>query len=114
MPDSNNTPAGWSTGDKFNAVLESAVMSEAEVAEYCRTKAIHTSQLRAWKEACVQANDWDQISSAQLKTATKTAEKRAKKLEQEILRKNSALAEAAALLILRGKLNAAFGEGEDG
>ncbi len=114
MPDSDNTPEGWSSRDKFNAVLETASLSEAEVAEYCRSKGIHTSQIALWREACMQANDWDRTSSAQLKSATKAANKRAKKLETELLRKDKALAEAAALLVLRGKLNALFGEDEDG
>ena len=113
MPDSNNTPQGWSSRDKFTAVLETATMSEAEVAEYCRSKGIHTSQISAWREACMQANDWERESSVQLKSATKAADKRAQKLERELLRKEKALAEAAALLVLRGKLNALYGEDED-
>lgn len=114
MPDSNNTPQGWSSRDKFTAVMETASMSKAEVAEYCRSKGIHTSQIDAWREACMQANDWDRESNAQLKSATKAADKRTKKLERELLRKEKALAEAAALLVLRGKLDALFGEDEDG
>ena len=113
MPDSTNTPEGWSSRDKFSAVLETATMSQAEVAEYCRSKAIHTSQIEAWREACMQANDWERESNAQLKSATKAADKRTKKLEAELLRKEKALAEAAALLVLRGKLNALYGEDED-
>lgn len=114
MPDSDNTPQGWSSSDKFNAVLETASLSQAEVAEYCRKKGIHSSQLALWRQACMQANDWDRASSAQLKQSTKAADKRAKKLERELARKEKALAEAAALLVLRGKLDAAFGEDEDG
>lgn len=114
MPDSDHTPEGWSSDDKFSAVLETASMSEAEVAEYCRSRGLHTSQINAWREACRQANDWDRASSAQLKLATKAADKRTKTLERELARKEKALAEAAALLILRGKLDAHFGEDEDG
>jgi len=114
MPDSNHTPEGWSSEDKFAAVLETASMSEAEVAEYCRAKGLHTSQIATWREACRQANDWERASSAQLKSATKVTDKRMKKLERELARKEKALAEAAALLVLRGKLDAAFGEDEDG
>lgn len=113
MPDSNNTPEGWSSRDKFSAVLETATMSQAEIAEYCRSKGIHTSQIDAWREACMQANDWERESNAQLKSATKAADKRTRNLERELLRKEKALAEAAALLILRGKLNALYGEDED-
>lgn len=112
MPDSKNTPQGWSSKDKFAAVMETATLSKAEVAEYCRKKGIHTSQIDAWRDACMKANDWEQESNAQLKSATKAADKRTKKLEAELLRKEKALAEAAALLVLRGKLDARFGEDE--
>ena len=42
MPDSKNTPQGWTSRDKFEAVMETATMSQAEVAEYCRSKAIYS------------------------------------------------------------------------
>lgn len=35
LPDHGSGPEGWSSHDKFNAVLESAALSEAELAEYC-------------------------------------------------------------------------------
>lgn len=111
-PDSKNTPKGWSSRDKFAAVMETGAMSKAEVAEYCRSKGIHTSQLDAWREACMKANDWEQESNAQLKSATKKADNKNKQLERELLRKEKALAEAAALLVLRRKLDARFGEDE--
>ena len=38
MPDSNNTPEGWSSRDKFSAVLETATMSQAEIAETTSTQ----------------------------------------------------------------------------
>ena len=113
MPDSKNTPTGWSSRDKFSAVVETASLSQAELAEYWRSKGIHTSQLESWREACMQANDWERESNAQLKSATKAADKKTKTLERELARKEKALAEAAALLVLRGKLDARYGADED-
>jgi len=113
MPDTDLTPQGWTSRDKFAAVLESATMSEAELGEFCRQKGLHTSQLKAWRAACEQANDWDQEASQQLRTANKVSQKRTKKLEREILRKDRALAEAAALLVLRGKLDALYDKDAD-
>lgn len=108
MPDSDMTPEGWTSRDKFAAVLETATMSAAEIGEYCRQKGLHTSQLAAWRSACEQANDWDQAASQQMRTTKKTSEKKMKKLERELARKEKALAEAAALLVLRGKLDALY------
>lgn len=104
MPDSDLTPEGWSSRDKFAAVLESAPKNAIEIGEYCRKKGLHTSQLAAWRAACEQANDWDQASSAQMRSVKKTSDKKLKRLERELARKEKALAEAAALLVLRGKL----------
>jgi transposase-like protein len=45
LPDSDSAPEGWSSRDKFNAVVESAGMNEAELAEYCRRKGLYPEQL---------------------------------------------------------------------
>ena len=113
MPDSDNTPEGWSSRDKFAAVLETAAMSEAEMGEYCRQRGLYPEQLTHWRAACEQANDWDRASQKQLKETTRTDRKKLKQLEKELARKEKALAEAAALLVLRKKLNAMFEDPED-
>jgi len=113
MPDTDLTPTGWTSRDKFAAVLETATMSEVEIGEYCRAKGLHTSQLAAWRAACEQANDWDQAVSQQQRREKKSSDMRTKQLERELARKEKALAEAAALLILRGKLEALYDKDAD-
>nr|WP_019591437.1 transposase [Thioalkalivibrio sp. ALE20] len=49
LPDSSPEPEGWSSRDKFNAVLETAPLSEAEVAEYCRRRGLYPEQLQRCK-----------------------------------------------------------------
>ncbi len=51
MPDSDNTPEGWSSKDKFAAVMEAATMSQAEIAEYCRQRGLYPGQLTQWRGA---------------------------------------------------------------
>lgn len=114
MPDSDNTPNGWTSRDKFAAVMETAVMNQAQVAAYCREKGLYPEQLSQWREACEQANDWSQASEKKLKEATQSERKKNKQLEKELARKEKALAEAAALLILRKKYQAMFEDPEDG
>jgi len=114
MPDSDNTtPDGWSSQDKFAAVMETAALNEAELAEYCRKRGLYPEQIRTWRAACEQANDWNQVSEKQLKEATKAERKRNQELEKELARKEKALAETAALLVLRKKANAIWGKDED-
>lgn len=114
MPDSDNTPEGWASRDKFAAVMETAALSEAEIAQYCRQRGLYPEQLGAWRTACEQANDWSRASDKQLKAATRADGKKMRQLEKELARKEKALAEAAALLILRKKLDAMFEDPEAG
>ena len=113
MPDADDSPAGWSSRDKFAAVLSTATMSEAEIAEYCRQQGLYPHQVSQWRAACEQANDWDQATAKQLKETTRADRKKLKQLENELSRKEKALAEAAALLVLRKKLNAMLEEHGD-
>ena len=101
LPDADARPEGWSSRDKFAAVLETAALNEADLAEYCRKRGLYPAQIAMWRVACEQANDWDRTSAARLGRATKEDKKRVKDLERELARKDRALAETAALLVLR-------------
>lgn len=113
LPDADVGPEGWSSRDKFAAVLETAALNEVDLAEYCRKRGLFAAQIVAWRSACEQANDWDRASTARLGRATKEEKKRVKDLERELARKDRALAETAALLVLRKKASAIWGDGED-
>jgi transposase-like protein len=113
LPDADAGPEGWTSRDKFAAVLETAALNEADLAEYCRKRGLYPAQIAAWRSACEQANDWDRASTARLGQATKEEKKRIKDLERDLARKEKALAEAAALLILRKKASAIWGGDED-
>jgi len=94
-------------------VLETAALSEAELAEYCRRRGLYPEQIRAWRLACEQANDWDRAQQRRLKESQQADQKRLRELERELQRKEKALAEAAALLVLRKKAEAIWGDRED-
>lgn len=109
LPDADAGPEGWSSRDKFAAVLETAALNEADLAAYCRKRGLYPAQIAAWRSACEQANDWNRASTARLGQATREEKKRVKDLERDLARKEKALAEAAALLILRKKASAIWG-----
>ena len=113
MPDGDSNPEGWNARDKFAAVIETASLNELETAEYCRRKGIYPHQLEQWRKACENANDWDHQANIKLKSERKADRKRIKGLEKELLRKEKALAEAAALLVLQKKVQAIWGDPED-
>ena len=113
MPDADAGPEGWSSRDKFAAVLETATLNEADLGEYCRKRGLYSAQIAAWRSACEQANDRDRASSVRLGRVTKEEKKRIKDLERDLARKDRALAETAALLVLRKKASAIWGGDED-
>jgi len=113
LPDGDSGPEGWSARDKFAAVLETATLNETDLAEYCRKKGIYPEQLLQWRKACERANDWDRESSRRLKTEKKADRQRIHQLKRELRRKEKALAETAALLVLQKKAQAIWGDPED-
>jgi hypothetical protein len=112
LPDADAGPEGWTSRDKFAAVIETAAMNAADLAAYCRQRGLYSEQIGAWRAACEQANDWERASSQRLGQATKEEKQRVKVLERDLARKK-ALAEAAALLVLRKNAAAIWGDGED-
>ncbi len=113
MPDADAGPEGWAARDKFAAVLESAAFNDAELAEYCRKKGIYPEQLSRWRIACEQANDWDREHNRKLSKEQKKDRNRIKDLERELRRKDKALAETAALIVLQKKVKAIWGDHEE-
>ncbi|SOY74353.1 transposase, IS3 family [Cupriavidus taiwanensis] len=113
VPGDGKNPEVWSSEDKFAVVLETAPLNEAELAEYCRRKGLYAEQIAAWREACRSANANAGEQAREQLLQSKGDKKRIQQLEKELQRKEKALAEAAALLILRKKVQAIWGEKED-
>ena len=113
VPGDGKNSEKWSSADKFAVVLETAAMNEAELSEYCRSKGLYPEQAAQWKASCMQANASAQEQAKANRVQTKLDKKRIKKLESELRRKDKALAETAALLVLQKKAQALWGESED-
>ena len=109
-PGNGKTSNKWSSQDKFLIVMETFAMNESELAEYCRKKGLYREQIEAWRTACLQANGQVFDQSKQLNGTLKEEQKRAKQLEKDLQKKEKALAEAAALLLLRKKVQAIWGD----
>lgn len=88
--------------EKFNAVLETATLNEIELGKYCRNKGIFPLQINAWKKTCINAHT--PLAPKADRSAIRNQAKKIKGLEKELRRKEKALAEAAALLILQKKV----------
>lgn len=113
VPGDGKQSEAWSSADKFRVVVETAGLSETELSEYCRRKGLYVEQISAWREACEQANANAPEQSRREREQEKASRKRIKQLERELKRKEAALAEAAAILVLRKKAEAIWGKDED-
>ena len=103
----------WSSEEKFSVVLETSTLSEIEFSEYCRTKGLYPEQIKAWKQACIAGNTSKPSKRVKQTPEQKADKKRIKDLERELRRKEKALAETAALLVLGKKYDAYWKEKED-
>jgi transposase-like protein len=104
VPGDGSGPEFWRPEDRFAVVVESMGLAEAELAEFCRKKGLFVEQLLGWREACMVATAApnERVSAS----ALAHERRRVRDLEKELRRKEKALAETAALLVLSRKLEA--------
>jgi transposase-like protein len=97
----------WTPAAKLEAVLTTAAMDEASKSAWCRSNGVYPHELAVWREHAI--NGLAQPGEKRLTAAeAKQERRRVKELEREIRRKDKALAEAAALLVLSKKAEAIF------
>lgn len=102
-----------SAAQKLAVLGETVGLNEAELSEYCRGKGLYVEQVKAWRVQAEQAMGGAVVSVKAHREALEAERKQREGLERELRRKEKALAETAALLTLRKKARAIWGEGED-
>jgi len=112
-PGNGQTSERWSSEDKFLVVLETYAMNQAELAEYSRKKGLYKEQIEAWRISCLNANTGEVNQTKKLSQELKDEKKRSSEVSKDLRIKEKALAEAAALLLLRKKARAIWGDPED-
>ena len=117
VPASEKAPESWSSADKFTVVLESSGLNATELGAFCRERGLYPEQVDRWRQAAQDANANSMLTMADQKDLEKRHQqdqREIKRLQQELRRKDKALAEAAALLMASKKIQAYWGEdGED-
>lgn len=110
-PDQRSPDGAISSEIKFAIVLETASFNELELGEYCRRKGLYPEQIANWKNAFIQGlrPTASRVEREQVQQQARTI----KQLQSELHRKDRALAEAAALLVLEKKVQALWTEPED-
>jgi hypothetical protein len=102
----------WTASARLQAVIATAAMDEAGKSGWCREKGLYPAELEKWRQSATAALAAPEEARASPQQ-TRQSHKRIKELERELNRKDKALAETAALLVLSKKLSAVFGEGAD-
>lgn len=102
-------PRDWTPGEKIAVVAEAEGLAAEELGAFLRRKGLHQAQLETWRQTLVEA-----LGTKSSRRAKASPEKRrVQELEKELLRKDKALAETAALLVLKKKVQAIWGAEDD-
>lgn len=102
-------PKDWSPEERFRVVLEAQSLSEEELGAFLRKKGLHEAHLLEWREQMLSAL----AQRSPSKSSKNSSEQRQiRELQRELDRKDKALAEAAALLVLQKKARILFGGDE--
>ena len=104
-------PESQSAEAKLRAVLDTLDKTESERSAYCREHGIYMHHLTAWKEQILK--DLDTMPTKKEKAEQQALKNENKKLKSELNRKDKALAEVSALLILKKKADLLWGVEED-
>jgi transposase-like protein len=102
----------WTAAARMEAVITTAAMNETERGAWCREHGVYATDLEAWRQSATQALAGPEERRA-TPQQTRQDQRRIKDLERELRRKEKALAEAAALLVLSKKVSAIFQEDAD-
>jgi transposase len=93
----------WSPAEKLRVVGAAAQLTDDELGAFLRREGLHAAQLEEWRNELLIA-----LGSPPPRP-TKQDAQRIRELERDLARKDRALAEVTALLVLRKKLEALFG-----
>ena len=97
---------------RLKHVLATANLEETAIGAYCRAHGIYSFQLTQWQEELMSGSS-DKKKSNQNNDEIKVLRAENKRLKQDLRRKETALAESSALLILKKKADLIWGDHED-
>jgi len=113
VPGDHSKPGNWTAEDKLAVVIETAGLNSAQLSEYCRRKGLYPEQIHQWKTAALSGYQRNAQVEKEKSRCRQEDKKQIKRLESELKRKEKALAETAALLVLSKKCEAIWGISEE-
>jgi transposase-like protein len=104
-------PQDWSSEDRIDALIETGSMLDEERVSWCRKNGIFRHHLELWKKDAITATT-PNLGKGKCEE-NRRLKKENKSLKKDLLRKDKALAETAALLVLKKKADFIWGDQED-
>jgi len=105
-------PSSLRPEEKLKIVNEATSLSDEQLGAFLRSKGIHETHLEQWRLQMLAG-----LGKTEKKPKANTADtkriKRIRELEKELKRKDKALAETAALLVLKKKVQEIWGDEDD-
>lgn len=113
MPTSRQLPSGkrpqdWTPEERLSLVMRAEGLKDEELGELLRKAGVHSSQLEEWRKGALGG-----IKERPYRGKRSEEARRIRSLEAEVRRKDKALAEAAALLILKKKVEELWGDEDE-
>ena len=104
-------PQDKSPEDKLQAIIDTIGKTEQEQSAYCRAHGIYSNHLDAWKKQMLEG--LSAANNKERKAENQQMQNEVKQLKRDLHRKDKALAEVSALLILKKKADLLWGVEED-
>lgn len=105
----SNSKKKWTAEEKLNALQETYALGEQELGAYLRQNGLHSQRLTEWRAEILGF-----LSSSLKSPRIDERDQKIRELEAELTRKEKALAEASALLILQKKVDLIWGSKKEG
>lgn len=104
-------PQDWTLKERLEVVITCGSLSEEAISELCRERGMYPHHIKQWKADFISGHTTSVNPNKLIEN--KTLKSEMKTLKKELNRKDKALAETAALLVLQKKVRAIWGSDED-
>ena len=105
------SPQNWSAEERIAAIADCNQLTDDQISVYCRENGIYPHHVKQWKSEIMSKSPKNKEDNKQELNKLKLENKR---LQKELNRKDKALSETAALLVLSKKCQAIWGEMQEG
>ena len=101
-------PQEWTVEERLEALMQTHGLADEELGAWCRGQGLHTHHLVQWRRELLES-----AGSKESQRAMRALREENRTLKKELRRKDKALAETTALLVLKKKAASIWGEPED-